>query len=157
MKITEHFTLEELCASSTAKKRGISNTPDSRATDNLRELSVYLLEPLRIYYGKPICITSGYRCPKLNEAVGGAANSSHKYGLAADIIPSDGDMKGMQAKVLEWAKTHAFDQIIMEKPKGGTASWIHVGWRRGVNNAQRRQVLKASVVSGRWIYQQVKL
>lgn len=84
MKLTEHFTLEELINSPTAKRLNIDNTPSKAITSNLMELSE-LLEKIRTNYGKPIIVTSGYRCEKLNKAVGGAKGSQHRLGQAADI------------------------------------------------------------------------
>lgn len=85
MKLTEHFTYEELTASVTAKNKGIDNTPDAKQTECLQKLCENVLEPLRKAYGKPIKVTSGFRCKKLNKAVGGASTSQHTYGQAADI------------------------------------------------------------------------
>ena len=84
MKLTEHFTLEELVNSPTAKRLKIDNTPTKAITSNLLELST-LLEKIRLVYNKPIIVTSGYRCEKLNKAVGGVKTSQHRLGQAADI------------------------------------------------------------------------
>lgn len=84
-RLTQHFTLEELTASSTANAKGIDNTPTKAVVACLTELCEEVLEPLRQAYGKPIHISSGYRSPKLNKAVGGASTSQHLYGQAADI------------------------------------------------------------------------
>lgn len=93
-KITEHFTLEELTASSTAKARGIDNTPTKAVQACLTELCEEVLEPLRLAYGKPIRVTSGYRSPKLNKTVGGADTSQHVYGQAADITSQSDSVSG---------------------------------------------------------------
>lgn len=85
MNISEHFTLEEMTASITAKNKGIDNTPNKEQLDCLNKLCYTVLEPLRKAYGKPIRVTSGLRVKKLNKVVGGAANSQHTYGQAADI------------------------------------------------------------------------
>ena len=74
-KITKNFTLSELVASDTATRMGIDNSPDDKATANLRLLATAILQPLRDKYGKPITVTSGYRCTALNKAVGGVATS----------------------------------------------------------------------------------
>ena len=84
MKLTEHFTLEELARSATAVRLGIDNTPTKSIISNLTEVA-QLLEKIRTTYGKPIIVTSGYRCEKLNKAVGGAKSSQHRLGQAADI------------------------------------------------------------------------
>lgn len=83
--LTEHFTLEEFTQSQTAVHHEIYNVPDRAVIDNLHRLCVDILEPLRSMVNLPIVITSGYRCPALNAEVGGVKNSSHLYGLAADI------------------------------------------------------------------------
>ena len=83
-RLTEHFTLKELTSSPTAIRFGIDNTPTGEIISNLLELS-QLLEKIRTIYNKPIIVTSGYRCYKLNKAVGGAVTSQHLLGQAADI------------------------------------------------------------------------
>lgn len=95
MKLTQHFALEEFTRSQTAARLGIDNTlnpaffADSLVIANLKNLCTQVLEPLRRHIDKPIVISSGYRCPVLNRAVGGVANSQHLTGQAADItIPS---------------------------------------------------------------------
>lgn len=80
-----NFTVDELCRSKTAQRRGINNTPTPSIRVNLEKLIANVLQPLRDKYGKPIIVDSGYRCPKLNQAVGGAKTSQHLYGQAADI------------------------------------------------------------------------
>lgn len=93
-KLTEHFTLEEMAASTTAARNGIDNTPSAKVRTCLATLCKDVLEPLRMAYGKPIRVTSGYRSPKLNKAVGGAATSQHVYGQAADITCMDKTVSG---------------------------------------------------------------
>lgn len=85
MKLTEHFTLEELTDSATAKKLKIDNTPTKEIKENLRELA-QLLEKIRMKWNSPIIVTSGYRCKDLNKAVGGSKTSQHVKGQAADVI-----------------------------------------------------------------------
>ena len=91
MILTENFTFEELIASSTAMQRGIDNMPGTEASITLRQLAERILQPLRNRWQYPIRVTSGYRCPKLNNAIGGSKSSQHLKGEAADItaIPHD--------------------------------------------------------------------
>ena len=89
MKLTENFTLKEMTNSSTAERNGIDNTPDSGVISKLEALCRLILQPIRDAYGKTIIVTSGYRSPELNRAVGGASNSQHTYGEAADIKCDD--------------------------------------------------------------------
>ena len=89
-----YFNLSELTKSATAELLAIDNTPPRAAQRMLTILVEQLLDPIRRRYGAPIIITSGYRCPALNTAVGGVANSHHIVGCAADIVafpsPSQG-------------------------------------------------------------------
>ena len=124
--VTMHFTLEELYASATAKAKGIDNKPPLQEMINLVYLSAYVLEPLRVAMKEPITISSGYRCEKLNNAVGGVRNSQHLKGQAADIC-IDGDMKKGR-KWFDYIKTRLpFDQLIWEHNKAGVY-WIHVSF-----------------------------
>lgn len=136
MKLTEHFTLEEL----TRTSQKADNTPTETHKKHLKEMCENMLEDFRVFYGKPIRINSGYRSAKVNKLVGGSATSAHSLGYAVDTVPYDGDMRAYQHAVLEWAKTHKFDQIIIEYPKGSLASWIHIGYKNG-SGQQRRQII----------------
>ena len=78
----KYFTISELCKSDTAIEKGIDNTPSSEVVERLNMLIDNVLDPLREWYGKPIYISSGYRCPELNKAVGGVSNSFHTIGCA---------------------------------------------------------------------------
>lgn len=127
MNLSENFTLKELTDSNTAVKLGIDNTPPGDVVPKLQALAVNVLQPLRNWYGKPICISSGYRCPRLNVAVGGSKTSQHLRGEAADI-----DIKGdltAGRKMFEYIKNNlVFDQLIWEHDKGG-CYWVHVSYK----------------------------
>ena len=86
MKLSEHFDLDEFTRSATADRLHIDNTIPEELIPNLKNLCVQVLEPLREHFGTPVVISSGYRCPALNQAVGGVPNSQHLTGEAADII-----------------------------------------------------------------------
>jgi hypothetical protein len=137
--ITMHFTIDELYASQTAKARGIQNKPGVPEIINLVYLAAYVLEPLREAMGEPIKIGSGYRCPALNRAVGGVANSQHMKGQAADLC-IDGDLKKGK-RWFEWIKTHCqFDQLIWEHNAKGSY-WVHVSYVHPTFGRNRRQVI----------------
>jgi hypothetical protein len=125
--VTMHFTIEELYASATAKKLGIDNKPSVQKMINLVYLAAYVLEPLRVAMGEPIKIGSGYRCEKLNKAVGGVGNSQHLKGQAADLC-IDGDIKKGR-RWFNYIREHLpFDQLIWEhNPKTGSY-WVHVSF-----------------------------
>ena len=81
----KYFTIKELTRSTTARLRGIDNTPSQQVINNLTALVDNVLDPLREAWGMPIHVNSGYRCKALNEAVGGVPASQHMLGEAADI------------------------------------------------------------------------
>lgn len=127
-----YFTINELTASSTAKARGIDNTPDATARRNLQSLTDRVLNPIRELCGRPITVNSGYRCPALNKAVGGATSSQHMTGEAADI--TTGTKAGNKELFDRIAASGIpFDQLIDEKG----FSWIHISY----SPRNRRQVL----------------
>lgn len=123
MKLSEHFTLHEFERSETASARGIDNKVPPELIPNLKRLCVEILEPLRKYANEPVRISSGYRCPSLNKAVGGVKNSQHLKGQAADIIAPT--RKKLQ-QWYDWIRTHCkYHQLLLEG--SGTKMWIHVG------------------------------
>ena len=90
----KYFSIEELVKSASAERLAIDNTPPRAAQRMLTILVEQLLDPIRRRYGAPIIVTSGYRCPALNTAVGGVANSHHIVGCAADIVASPSPSQG---------------------------------------------------------------
>ena len=134
-----HFTIEELCASDTAKAKNISNKPNVQQMINLVYLTAYVLEPLRVAMDESIKISSGFRSEALNKAVGGAFNSQHKKGQAADLCIDGNLEKGK--RWFEYIKKHLpFDQLIWEHDKSGTY-WVHVSYVFPDFGKNRRQVI----------------
>ena len=132
-RLTEHFVLPEFLASHTAEEHKIPNIPLKRHIDRLRNLAVRCLEPTRQRFKLPILVTSGYRCPKLNQLVGGVPDSQHVEGLAADIQiprrhwPFSVITEEQMARVLwYWMKDNLpdYDQLIIEHR--GSSYWVHV-------------------------------
>jgi hypothetical protein len=138
MKLSNSFNLIEFTSSETASRRGIDNTPSIAVIENLRLLCENVLQPLRDKYGKSINITSGYRSPKLNKAIGGSSTSQHCYGQAADIQVDKKDY----LKVWEILKTLPFDQIIFEFGTESAPDWIHVSFVQGKNRGQKLKAVK---------------
>lgn len=81
----KYFTFNEFERSDTAYRHGIDNTMPEAARRNVAALVDNVLDPLREAWGKPITVTSGYRCPQVNRLAGGVATSMHLTGHAADI------------------------------------------------------------------------
>jgi len=137
MKLTEHFTLEEMTKSQTGARKGIINNPGQAEIGNLKALCENVLEKVRAHFGKPITVNSGFRGVKLNKAIGGAKNSQHITGQAADI-----EIAGVDNQVLfQWIRDNLeFDQLISEYIKPGIANsgWVHVSWNPAGN---RKNVL----------------
>ena len=130
----KHFTIAELTRSATARKLGIDNTPPPEAEAALRLLTDNLLDPVRELWGKPIIVTSGYRCAALNRAVGGARNSHHLKGMAADITTgSQADNRRLFQLIMQ--SSLPFTQLIDEHG----FSWIHISFDM---SDLRRQVLR---------------
>lgn len=133
----KHFTLEELCRSDTAVRQGIDNTPAGGVRTNLALLVAHVLDPLREAYGKPIRVTSGYRCKELNEAVDGSSTSDHMQGRAADIVGTPATRaENRRLLALVQSLGLPFDQLIDEQD----GQWVHVSYRSPAEN--RHQVLK---------------
>lgn len=139
-ELTPHFSLDEFTRSATALRLGIDNSPSVEAISNLQNLCQHVLEPLRQHFGCPVVISSGYRCRRLNKAVGGVARSQHITGEAADLhLP---DIATGHAWFDYIYRHLPFDQLIWEHSHGTT--WIHVSICR--NYATNRHQVLAYVV-----------
>lgn len=115
MQLSQHFTLHELTRSQTAARRGLSNHPGPEHLANLRRLAG-VLEQVRALVGRAVIVTSGYRAPAVNRAVGGVPNSAHALGHAADIR-----VTGMAPIELARRIRDAgirYDQLILETSRG---------------------------------------
>ena len=121
-----YFSIAELCASDTAKKYGIDNTPTPEVKQRLQLLIDNVLNPARRRLGKAIHVTSGYRCPALNKKVGGVSNSQHMTGMAADLVAGSGSAQDMNRLFEILVSLGNYDQLIWEHPKN--SKWIHVSF-----------------------------
>jgi zinc D-Ala-D-Ala carboxypeptidase len=121
MQLSPNFSLGELVYSETAEQNGIDNTPPAEIVENLKRLAAGL-EAVRTLLGAPLEISSGYRCPALNEAVGGSASSQHVQGLAADLAcPAFGSPLEVAQAILRSGME--FDQCILEYGR-----WVHLSF-----------------------------
>lgn len=121
---SDYFTLQEFIKSSTAARLKIDNTPTNEILRNLQYGVSMVLDPLRRIHQKPIIITSGFRCEKLNKAVGGVANSWHTKGNAADIHIKDENEAKEIFNILK--ALPSVDTILFEHSR--SSQWIHVQW-----------------------------
>lgn len=139
IKLSPHFTLAEFVKSEKAQKYGISNIPLPQHREALQRLVDEILEPLREEYGKPITISSGYRCEELNKIISNSSSTSqHCKGEAADLVCND------LARIFEIIITNLpYDQLIWEH------GWVHVSF----SERHRRQVLRLLPDGG---YQSIK-
>jgi zinc D-Ala-D-Ala carboxypeptidase len=131
-KLTQHFTLAEFTTSQVAIRQGILNEPSEKTIERLKEVATWL-EEARTLLGFPIFISSGFRSPRVNHLVGGAANSAHMDGYAADITCFSFGRPYVVAKAL--VSIGKFDQLILEYGR-----WVHVS----VNPHMRGEVLTAT-------------
>lgn len=139
-RLSEHFLLSEFTRSATAQARGIDNTPSLQHVANLRQLARTLERVREALGGHPIIISSGYRSPELNRAVGGSATSDHANGLAADFTcPGYGSAREVCEAIV--SAGIEFDQLIYEQ---GNTEWVHLG----LGTRMRGQVMSWSRQAG---------
>lgn len=143
--MTRHFSLAELIASDTATRQGIDNRPPEDALPNLERL-MRTLEGVRTAVGdRPVVVTSGYRCERLNRHIGGSKTSAHMDGRAADIKVVGLTPLEVAEKIV--ADGLILDQLIYE------GNWVHVGIAKQ-GESPRQQVLTAKFRDGRATYHQ---
>ena len=136
MRLSKNFTLKEVTRSNTARRLGIDNTPKNHHLKSMQRLITNLIQPMRDALG-PIRITSGYRSPELNRAIGGSKKSQHSKAEAVDIqFWSEGQMKNQL--IYDWVLNSGieFDQMINEFDY----AWIHISLKEKNN---RKEVLEA--------------
>lgn len=141
MKLTEHFTLDEFTRSPTASRLKIDNSVPDELMANI-QLTATKLELVRAALGRPIIITSGYRCPALNARVGGVSTSAHTRGLAVDFRCDYVTPRQICQRLID--EGVQFDKLIQEHNQ-----WVHVGFSP-TNN--RQIVLTAIKRGGKTVY-----
>ena len=148
----KYFTIRELTKSETAVRKGINNKPTKEIEKSLTELINNVLDPLREKFGAPIIINSGYRCPALNRVVGGAINSQHTKGEAADIrTVSDSREDNMKLLRCLLNSGIIYDQVIAENVDAqGRPDWIHVSFTKARRNRMKKTTMKK--ISGKTAY-----
>lgn len=142
MNLTKNFYLDEMLASQSAVRLGFDEqfSPDQTIIDNLRALCVNVLQPLRDGLQRAILTSSGYRCPRVNQAIGGAKTSQHLFGMAADINVGHLTTEQLYQRIKNSGLV--FDQLIQEFDR-----WVHVSYNPNIA-ANRRQCLRAVKENG---------
>ena len=141
MKLTEHFSLNELTASQEATRHSINNTPSEKVVENLRMLAALLEQVRELLGGNSIRISSGYRCVLLNRHIGSNDTSAHIRGYAVDFTCSGfGTPIQVAQKIAE--SNLKFDQLIYE------GTWVHIS----CDPKNRRQLLTARFKGGKAFY-----
>lgn len=135
MQLSPHFSLAELTASAKARELSIDNTPPDDLIPRL-VLVAEMLERIRATVDAPITVTSGYRGPTLNRAVGGVTSSDHTQGHAADIVcPQFGSAHALAKQLAPLVSVLGIGQLILEGVKG--KQWVHVSTRTPERAANR--------------------
>lgn len=132
--ISPHITYEEATRSQTAIRHKIDNTPDEDTLNRMEIVAKACFEPIREWYGRPLRVSSFYRCEELNKKIGGSKTSQHVKGEAIDI---DTGSREENEKIFNWAKLNLkYDQLINEYD----FSWVHISFSLGSNRNQSFEV-----------------
>ena len=147
-KISNHISLKEATRSNTAQRLGIDNFPNSYIISKMQLTANKIFEPLREYVECPIYISSFYRSPELNTAIGGSKNSQHCKGEAIDL--DDVYSKVKNKVFFDYIKENLdFDQLIWEFGDDENPAWVHVSYKEKGN---RNRILKAIKLKGKTQY-----
>ena len=148
MQLSENFSLNELTKSQTATRKGINNTPSDNEKENLKSLSINILQKIRNHYGRPVRVTSGYRSPELCVAIGSSEKSQHAKGEAADFEITGIDNFDLAIWISKYLD---FDQLISEFYVEGDkdSGWVHCSYK---SEGNRKQCLTAYKENGKTRY-----
>jgi hypothetical protein len=154
VQISDHITYKEATESETAEKLGIDNTPSDEILGVMKITALKVFEPIRRFWKCPIWISSFFRCPEVNEALGksplkASKNSQHMAGEAMDI---DAQVLGniTNRQVFEYIRDNCrFDQLIWEEGDDNEPEWVHVSYKA---NANRMMVLRKYKIKGKISY-----
>lgn len=140
----KYFTLKEL----TKTNHKIKNIPNQEQLENIHYLVKEVLDPARAILGHPITVSSGFRNPEVNRAVGGSSTSQHLKGEAADLTCYDNSVLFDILKELD-----NYDQLIWEYGTDESPAWVHVSTTKKIN---RKEILRAKKVNGGPVYTRLK-
>jgi zinc D-Ala-D-Ala carboxypeptidase len=142
MNISDNISFSEATKSQIATRKGIDNTPNDEALENMRLVANMCFQPLREHFNKALGISSFYRSKELNRAIGGSQTSDHCRGCAIDIDADIYNNGISNADIFNWLKDNVdFDQLIWEYGSDKEPNWVHVSYRKEGN---RNQILKAT-------------
>lgn len=146
-KISTYVSYAEAIKSQTAERKGIVNTPTTEALENMKHVAKNVFDKVRRHLGVPLIVSSFFRSPELNKAIGGSSTSQHMKGEAIDI-----DHPKLNKKIFDYIRKNlVFDQLINEFPdENGVPSWVHVSLKREGEN--RGEVLIAYSENGKTKY-----
>ena len=154
MQLTTHISLTEATKSNTAERLGIDNFPNSYILSKMQETATQLFEPLRIFVGEPIYISSFYRSPELNKVIGGSSRSQHCKGEAIDIDDVYSN-RYTNADYFNYIKENLpFDQLIWEFGDDDSPSWVHMSYTEDLKE-RRGRILRAIKEKGKTIYKDI--
>ncbi|MBA1148752.1 peptidase M15A [Ectothiorhodospiraceae bacterium WFHF3C12] len=150
-QLSRNFSLEELCKSQTAERRGIDNSldpaRDAQIVANLRRVCEEILQPTRDHFDVPIVPSSGYRCLELNRAIGSKDTSQHVNGEAVDF-----EVPGIaNADLAAWIESNLdYDQLILEfyMPGQPNSGWVHCSITGGENRHVALTINRDGVTEG---------
>lgn len=130
MKLSKFISFEEALKSQTAERKGIKNIPDTEQTENMKYVAKNVFDKVREAMGVPLIVSSFFRSPELNKAIGGSKTSQHIKGEAIDI-----DHPSLNKKVFNYIqKNLQFDQLIWEFGDSTAPAWVHVSLKREGEN-----------------------
>lgn len=149
MNLGKYFTKSEFEHSQTATRKGINNAMPEVQQQSAILLCQNILDPIRVHYNKPVIITSGFRCKKLNRLIGGSTRSQHCQGKAADFWVVGIELKTVFNDIVKGdiPLEENFDQLIFE-----FGSWIHISR----NDEPRGQRLLAQYRDSKAVYEFVE-
>ncbi|MFY8161500.1 MAG: D-Ala-D-Ala carboxypeptidase family metallohydrolase [Candidatus Kapaibacteriota bacterium] len=149
MQLSTHLSLAEFIVSDNAKRHGIDNTPTPEHLENAKILANKIFEPIRLKFGKPIYLSSGYRSKLLNGVTKGASKTSEHCTAEAMDLDQDGRGNHITNKeVFDYIKDNLeFNQLIWEFGTDKNPDWVHASY--SANGKQKKQILKAIRVNGK--------
>lgn len=150
MRLSKNLTLSEVVKSNTATRLGIENIPNEKIIANLKITADNIFQPIREHFDCPIYISSGYRSPGLNRAIGGSETSEHCFGFALDIDQDNRNSSVTNAQIFNMIRECLeFNQLIWEFGDDTNPDWVHVSFQKGNN---KNRVVRAVRIDGKTSY-----